>query len=240
MSYETKVAPSSIDLDNEINTAAAYFRSVAASRGVEPTSRLYTVMDHGGGWRFVITLPEDIKHHVQQNERAIRVPRVKIAEPVEWDDIARTIKLAERYATKKLAKENPCGDCKACCTTLLIEHERLHKPAHSPCIHLDSCINGCGIHPVRPQVCKDYECEWLKSQKVNDRMPLELRPNNCGVIFQTATAANNYDPDVIEAHPDVRWPTNPFEAANVIEHIEALTKYGKRVIGITHYEGDIL
>lgn len=69
-------------------------------------SRLYVVLDHGGGWRFVITRPRQIKHHLgkkgegRQEEIAIEVPKVRIAEPVEWDDLPRTITLAERYANK--------------------------------------------------------------------------------------------------------------------------------------------
>lgn len=89
-----------IRIENELDQATKYFAAVAARRGIEPTSCLYTVLDFGGGWRFVVTHPEDIDNHLLEGERAIRVPRVLIAEPVEWDDIPRTITLAERYATK--------------------------------------------------------------------------------------------------------------------------------------------
>ena len=227
-----------IDIDRQIEQATRYFRDKAEREGKSALSRLFTVLDHGGGWRIVVTPFRDIKNHVGKGERAIKVPRVRIAEPVEWDDIPRTIKLAERYATHKLSTHNPCGNCKACCITLLIKDEKLNKPAHAPCRHLDNCVNGCSIHPARPQVCRSYECEWLKSQKVNDRMPLELRPDKCGVIFQTATAYNNFDPDLIEAHPAAAWPSgDPLAAENVRQHIAALTKYGKRVLRVTHYDG---
>lgn len=89
-----------IDVDYEIERATIYFRKKARSEGRKPLSRLYTILDHGGGWRFVITRPWEIKYHLGETERAIEVPRVRIAEPVEWDDLARTITLAERYATK--------------------------------------------------------------------------------------------------------------------------------------------
>lgn len=227
-----------IDINNEIDRATVYFKKEARRRNAPAISRLSIIMDNGGGWRFVITPRYDIKNHLTKGERAIVVPRVRIAEPVELDDLPRTIKLAERYAATKLSKGNPCGNCKACCITPRIHDEKLNKPAHTACPYLDSCVNGCGIYPARPRTCKSYECEWLKSQRVNDRMPLELRPDKCGVIFQTATAANNYDPDVIEAHPDVGWSTNPFEAENVKQHIDALLKYGKKVISITHYVSD--
>jgi hypothetical protein len=224
-----------IEIDHEIEQATRYFRDKAKREGKPALSRLFTVLDHGGGWRFVITEFWQIKHHLTPGERAIKVPRVRIAEPVEWDDIARTIKLAERYATRKLATHNPCGDCKACCRILRIEDEKLHKPAFTSCPHLDSCVNGCGIYPSRPETCRRYECEWLKSQRVNDRMPLQLRPDHCGIIFQTATEANDFDPEAIEAHPDPQWPSNPFEGDRVKRHIAALMKYGLRVVAITHY-----
>ena len=225
-----------IDIHNEIKRAMIYFHLEAIRKREPATSRLFIVLDRGGGWRFVVTQYWQIKHHLDRGERAIKVPKIRIAEPVEWDDISRTIKLAERYANYRLLTHNPCGNCKACCITLLIKDEKLNKPAHAACRHLDSCVNGCGIYPVRPDTCRNYECEWLKSQRVNDRMPLELRPDKCGVIFQTATAYNNFDPDVIEAHP-TEWPSDPFIADNVRRHIAVLTKYSKRVIRITHYDG---
>jgi uncharacterized cysteine cluster protein YcgN (CxxCxxCC family) len=220
----------------EVHKAAAYFREDAARRGIRPISRLYTVLDHGGGWRFVVTPRWEIKHHLVEKERAIMVPKVLIAEPVGWDDLPRTIRLAERYATAKMSGRNACGKCEQCCITLRINEKQLIKPAHSRCQYLDALLGGCGIYPARPPVCKAFECEWLKSQRLNDKMHPDLRPDKCGVIFTTATSVNNFDPEIIEAHPDVHRKTDPFKGKLVRRHIAALEKFGQRVIRVTHYE----
>lgn len=93
-----------IDMNYEIESARRYFASEAARWNLVPTSRIFIVMDHGGGWRFVITEYREIKYHLGQGEFFIKVPRVRIYEPVGWDDIPRTIRLAERYATQWLVR----------------------------------------------------------------------------------------------------------------------------------------
>ena len=88
-----------IDINHEIERASIYFQNKARDEGRKPTSRLFIVLDHGGGWRFVVTRKWEIKAHLIKGEKFIEVPRVRIAEPVEWDDVGRTVRLAERYAT---------------------------------------------------------------------------------------------------------------------------------------------
>jgi uncharacterized cysteine cluster protein YcgN (CxxCxxCC family) len=222
-----------IDIDHEIERAAIYFRDKAKKEGRKALSRLFVVLDHGGGWRFVVTRKWEIEYHLGPTEKSIEVPKVRIAEPVEWNDIGRTVTLAERYATKKLAKHNACGGCRACCVIMQVETEKLHKPAHHGCPHLDSCTAGCRIYPVRPQICKDFECEWLVSQRLNDRMPEWLRPDRCGVMF-----TKGKEPGTIEAHRDLHWPTDPFASEEVSFHIAMLEHFGMTVIrhgaGLSH------
>lgn len=215
-----------IDINHEIERATIYFRDKAKREGRPALSRLYVILDHGGGWRFVITQPWEISFHPIKKERVIAVPKIRIAEPVEWEDIGRTITLAERYVTTKLATHNECGGCRACCTTMPFGGHIINdKPAHNPCPLLDSCTKGCRVYPVRPQSCRDFECEWLISQRVNDKMPPEMRPDRCGVIF-----VKGAEPETIEAHANRRWEGDPYEGEMVKEHLAALDTYGMKVV----------
>lgn len=45
-----------------------------------------------------------------------------------------------------------------------------------PCKFLD---NNCSIYDFRPQLCKDYMCEWKSNPVVPDR----FKPNNSNVIM---------------------------------------------------------
>jgi hypothetical protein len=71
---------------------------------------------------------------------------------------------------------NQCGGCTACCVQYCLPE--LNKPAKVPCQHL--CGTGCSLHDQpRPLVCSAFECGYLRAQ-----WSLEMRPDNCGVIFQ--------------------------------------------------------
>lgn len=50
-----------------------------------------------------------------------------------------------------------CGGCALCCTLPAIDE--LGKPVDVPCKHLTNA--GCGIYEKRPQVCRDFHCDWL-------------------------------------------------------------------------------
>lgn len=81
---------------------------------------------------------------------------------------------------------NLCGECSACCRAFNIP--KLNKPAGKWCDH---CIIGksCDIYETRPQVCVEFECFWLQSQKrrPEEQMSLALRPDKCKVILSTST-----------------------------------------------------
>ena len=68
-----------------------------------------------------------------------------------------------------------CGDCKACCTALVIKV--LNKPANTPCQNL--CDKGCSIYDSKPQTCTEFECAYIQGTNI----PESLRPDKCGVIF---------------------------------------------------------
>lgn len=211
-------------IQDELRSATEYFRRQAEERGVAPTSHLYVILDFGGGWRFVVTPPYDIKNHPIKGERAIEVPGIRIAEPVPEGDTFRMLRLASRYVTLELAPKNPCDSCTVCCTNLAIG---VGENVNNSCENIDKdCVGGCVAHVVRPKSCRDFECEWLKSQRVNDRMSPKLRPDRCGTMF----VQNKFDPDLIEVHHDCTKVRK--EGRRVREHIQSLEKYGKRIVRV--------
>ncbi|MBU3077856.1 YkgJ family cysteine cluster protein [Sphingomonas quercus] len=72
--------------------------------------------------------------------------------------------------------DRSCGGCTACCTVLTVDTPDFKKPAGMPCAQLTA--NGCGIHDVRPPVCRTWFCAW---RRVAD-MPDEARPDRSGLL----------------------------------------------------------
>lgn len=74
-----------------------------------------------------------------------------------------------------------CGDCSLCCKVFDINRpdEGLVKPGNTWC---KDCLpgTGCGIYETRPPVCAEFKCAWLSL----DWLPLSLKPNESGAIFQ--------------------------------------------------------
>lgn len=69
-----------------------------------------------------------------------------------------------------------CGDCTACCAVLDVDTPELRKPAGVPCVHLTP--GGCGIHAVRPRICRSWFCAWRRVAA----MPEEARPDRSGLL----------------------------------------------------------
>ncbi len=72
--------------------------------------------------------------------------------------------------------DRSCGDCTACCTTLTVDTPDFAKPAGVPCVHLTT--GGCGIHPVRPGICRTWFCVWRRDAGLPD----EARPDRSGLL----------------------------------------------------------
>ena len=70
-----------------------------------------------------------------------------------------------------------------CCSAL--EIPELNKPAGPACQH---CAAGCAIYPDRPDVCRDFECEWLTDRS----LPVTLRPDRIGVILMESDDGDEY------------------------------------------------
>ena len=76
--------------------------------------------------------------------------------------------------------DRTCGDCTVCCTVLTVNTPDFSKPAGIPCVHLTA--GGCGIHAVRPHICRTWFCAWRRVA----RMPDEARPDRSGLLVSLA------------------------------------------------------
>ncbi len=103
-----------------------------------------------------------------------------------------------------------------CCSAL--EIAELKKPAGPKCVN---CADvGCSIYAERPQVCRDFECEWLMSRT----LPVNFRPDRIGVLFR-----DDYDVDEYRA---VCAPERPlaWRSPRVFAHLVAIAKTGRTVV----------
>jgi hypothetical protein len=72
--------------------------------------------------------------------------------------------------------ERACGDCVACCTVLTVDTPDFKKPAGLACTHLSA--QACGIHAVRPHICRTWFCAWRRVAALPDT----ARPDRSGVL----------------------------------------------------------
>ena len=72
--------------------------------------------------------------------------------------------------------QRTCGNCTACCHIAEVNEGIITKPACTACPFLD---HGCKLfdQPERPQVCRDFQCSWLRGYGNS-----EDRPDKSGVM----------------------------------------------------------
>lgn len=110
-----------------------------------------------------------------------------------------------------------CGACTMCCSALEIED--LKKPAGPLCGNCRAGA-GCVIYSGRPQVCRDFECDWLTRRD----LPRWLRPDLVGVILMEDADSDEYRAVCAPEKP-MAW-RNPL----VFAHLLALAKSGRTVV----------
>ncbi|MBU0931693.1 MAG: YkgJ family cysteine cluster protein [Alphaproteobacteria bacterium] len=91
--------------------------------------------------------------------------------------------------------ERTCGDCTICCTILTVDTPDFNKPAGTHCTHLTD--HGCGIHDVRPHICRTWFCGWRRMTALPD----EARPDRSGILVSLDF---------------VREPRNCFEGVSIM------------------------
>jgi len=94
---------------------------------------------------------------------------------------------------KNYVPKRECGDCDMCCRWLHYSIDGKEKMPGNPCFYLGK---GCTIHPIRPQLCRDYFCAYLRGI-----VPEWFKPNLSKVLISVE-----------------RWgPKNEHEMLRVIE-----------------------
>lgn len=73
-----------------------------------------------------------------------------------------------------------CGECTLCCLHLNIPDT--NSKEGELCKYCNENV-GCKIYDNRPECCKVFECCW----KQTDGAHIDLRPDNCGVLFEKWT-----------------------------------------------------
>lgn len=185
------------------------------------------IIDRNGGMRVVVTPKWRMSYHVDRGERIFIVPDLEVEEPIPWDDVPALIERVQKHVVRSLAPTNHCGECTLCCFISFVSEDGFRKPSHSDCPHCSEKF-GCKAYQQRPNVCRSFECIWLKSQSRNDVMPPELRPDRCGAFFAEDTQTN--DPLLIEVHGE------PNEAAR--QYIGEMERLGYKAKKITRYVGE--
>ena len=79
-----------------------------------------------------------------------------------------------------MINEKGCDGCTLCCELLPVP--QLQKPESTLC-GFCKVKEGCSIHKSRPPVCRSFDCVYIQKQD----MDLELRPDNCRVMFERVT-----------------------------------------------------
>lgn len=78
-----------------------------------------------------------------------------------------------------------CQDCTGCC--IVFEVKPVGKAFGEPCKHLGNTLfgTGCTIYEQRPDVCRNYVCLWLDSQRRIEvpSLPENMRPNVTKVVL---------------------------------------------------------
>jgi len=110
-----------------------------------------------------------------------------------------------------------CGSCNMCCKVLTIEE--LKKDVGILCSNWCDGV-GCKIYKDRPQVCRDFECEWITERA----LPATLRPDKVGTVFLICPDSDQY-----QAVTDPTRPT-AWRHPLVFKHLVAKAKEGHVVI----------
>ncbi len=104
-----------------------------------------------------------------------------------------------------------------CCSAL--EIPEFKKPAGPAC---SNCLagGGCKIYLDRPQLCRDFECEWIMDRK----LAANMRPDVIGTILMEDDDTGEYRAVCSPSKP-LAW-RNP----RVFAHLVSVAKTGRTVV----------
>lgn len=102
-----------------------------------------------------------------------------------------------------------CGECGMCCKLLAIQ--ALDKTAGDWCRHFRK---GCSIYADRPPACRNFECLWLDSEKLDD----SWRPDRAKFLMYTEKDGKRLNVIVDPASP-LAWKREPY-----YRHIKSMSQ----------------
>ncbi len=103
----------------------------------------------------------------------------------------------DQIATLKRHSGRDCGSCSMCCC--LLEIEDLNKPADKWCGHCRPGNGGCSIYADRPEVCRNFACQWL----INEGVPDFWFPKKSKMVLQLVVGETHAE---LRVHVDDRFP----------------------------------
>ena len=95
-----------------------------------------------------------------------------------------------------------CGSCTLCCKLFPVPD--LAKPAGKWCPHIAQG-KGCGIHASRPQVCRDFFCQWV----FNEDLGPEWKPEVSRFVLSIYPGSNSLAVTVDPGTP-AAWRQEPY------------------------------
>ena len=122
------------------------------------------------------------------------LPQAPLPTPEQLVQIARVSGL--------VVQDRACGSCALCCKVLSIED--LNKPAGRWCSHC-SPGNGCGIHAMRPVVCRGFYCEWMTSKGLGP----EWKPERSKFVLSRTNEGRRLTAHVDPGYPSA-WRATPY------------------------------
>lgn len=130
-------------------------------------------------------------------------------------------------AESKVIEGRSCGSCAMCCKVLRIAE--ISKPAGKWCQHCKPG-KGCGIHAMRPFVCRGFYCEWIISKGLGpewkpDRSKFLLSKSGDGTL--TASVDTGY--------PSA-WRASPYYENFKIWAAEGVRKNPMTLVFVMHGE----
>ncbi len=98
-----------------------------------------------------------------------------------------------------------CGGCSECCRVFDIPELEKEARCRCPKLTYDEVTFGhrCSIYPDRPDVCRDFECEWLRGYGDD-----KDKPSTTGVVFRRVWKNDESQLHAFESDDDLR-PKDP-------------------------------
>jgi len=102
-----------------------------------------------------------------------------------------------------LKSKRQCGSCSLCCKLMEVPGT---KEPHQWCPHAKPG-HGCSIYPNRPERCRDFNCMWLK----DNRIPDYWYPKTSKIVINAFSENSvSYVAFVVDQSYPNRWREEPW------------------------------